>query len=97
MKSRLFYLAHTVKSHFNTFSEALTYAWSVIKFQWSLCLGIVKFKYLKKDGSVRQATGTLCDVPKAAGSRPKNYGVVTYFDLDAQEYRSFQSHSLILN
>lgn len=97
MKRRLFHIAHTVKQHFANFSEALTYAWRIVKLQVALCLGVVKFEYLKKDGTVRQATGSNCDVPKTAGTRPANYGVITYFDLDAQAWRSFQSHALILN
>ena len=62
--------------------------------------GIVNFEFIKKDGSVRQAKGTLLaehlPAPKA-DSKPhkKNDNVVVYFDLDKNEFRSFVKESFV--
>lgn len=95
MKRRLFNIAWSVRAQFATFSEALTHAWRVVKLQISLCLGIVKFSYTKKDGSRREAVGTLDSVPAVKGERRTNHGVLTYFDLDAQNWRAAKVENLI--
>ena len=56
--------------------------------------GIVEFEFIKQDGSVRQAKGTLLTehlpAPKAdATPRKKNDDVLVYFDLDKKSFRSF--------
>ena len=62
--------------------------------------GIVNFEFIKKDGSVRKAKGTLLaehlPAPKA-DSKPhkKNDNVVVYFDLDKNEFRSFVKESFV--
>lgn len=98
MKSRLFNIAWAVRKQFSTFAEALTFAWRTIKLQWALCLGVVTFSYKKVDGSTRIATGTLDSVPATKGlKRPANYSLLTYFDIDAQEFRSGKIANLIFN
>lgn len=68
MKSRLFHIAHSIKANFNSFSEALTHAWKVVRLQFALCTqAIVNFKYSKVDGSIREAVGTLETVPMTKG------------------------------
>lgn len=62
--------------------------------------GIVEFEFIKKDGSVRQAKGTLLTehlpAPKAdATPRKKNDDVLVYFDLDKQSFRSFVKASFV--
>lgn len=62
--------------------------------------GTVKFLYTKKDGSVRQATGTLVnDVVKAnlhgGTSTVKDAGYTSYFDVDKQAFRCFAESKLI--
>ena len=62
--------------------------------------GTVKFQYTKKDGSVRQATGTLMsDVVKAnlhgGVSTVKNAGYTSYFDIDKQAFRCFAESRLV--
>ena len=59
----------------------------------------IAFQYRKKDGSVRNAVGTLCrSLMKLADntmwqpkgeSQPENPAVLKYFDLDAKGWRSF--------
>jgi hypothetical protein len=96
MKSRLFKMAWAIKNQFSTFAEALTHAWRTIKLQWALCLGVVTFSYKKIDGSTRVATGTLDSVPATKGTRREpNYGLLTYFDLEKENWRSCRIDSLI--
>lgn len=95
MKSRLFKMAWSIRKQFTTFSKALTHAWRCIKLQWALCLGVVKFQYKKVDGSIRQATGTRDNVPAIKGTGKTHYNVLTYFDLDAQDWRSAKLENII--
>ena len=61
----------------------------------------VKFSYWKKDGSVREARGTLNseiygkDNEPTGSGRPIPENQVRYYDLDAQGWRSFLSENLI--
>ena len=61
----------------------------------------VKFSYWKKDGSVREARGTLNsevygkDNEPTGSGRPVPENQVRYYDLDAQGWRSFLSENLI--
>jgi hypothetical protein len=64
--------------------------------------GIVDFEFIKKDGSVRQAKGTLVaeylPAPKADSdgkSRKPNENVVVYFDMEKQSFRSFVKTSFV--
>lgn len=96
MKTRLFNIAWGIRKQFSTFGEALAQAWKIIKLQVELCLGVVAFKYKKVDGSIREAKGTLDNVPAVKGSdRVKNWGNVVYYDVDSQGWRSFKAENLI--
>jgi hypothetical protein len=95
MKRRLFNIAWSVVNQFNSFGEALAHAWKVIKLQVELCIGVVKFAYMKKDGTRREATGTLMDVPAVKGERKPNFGLLTYFDIDCSEWRSCLIQNII--
>lgn len=65
--------------------------------------GIVEFEFVKKDGTVRQAKGTLVaehlPAPKAsdsdAPSRKTNENVLVYFDMEKQSFRSFVKSSFV--
>ena len=62
--------------------------------------GIVEFEFIKKDGSVRQAKGTLLSehlpAPKAdATPRKQNDDVLVYFDLAKKSFRSFVKASFV--
>ena len=77
--------------------NALKRGWYFVRFNEWLSGGIVKFSFFKKDGSIREAVGTkdLRIIPKekwpkgADADHMPNYSTVTFFDLDKQEWRSF--------
>lgn len=96
MKSRLFKMAWAIRVNFETFGQALSHAWKVVKLQFELCINpIVKFSYMKKDGSRRDAIGTVETVPSVKGVRPVNFGLLTYFDIEAKDWRSAKIENLI--
>ena len=64
--------------------------------------GIVDFEFIKKDGSVRQAKGTLLaehlPAPKADSDstpRKQNENVMVYFDMEKKSFRSFVKESFV--
>lgn len=64
--------------------------------------GIVDFVFIKKDGTVRKAKGTLLaehlPAPKSdSDSTPRktNENVMVYFDMDKKSFRSFVKESFI--
>ena len=79
-----------------TWSEAVRLAWQMYYIRKAMSNGIVEFYYLKSDGTVRQARGTLCNFLMPEDKRPKGivnthtgYSAIAYFDLDKGEWRSF--------
>ena len=91
-------------------SQALKYAWWFESFRAKLSTGVWRFSYYKKDGSIREARGTLCmDLipedkrPKSLSSapdvRPENYDTFPYYDLyadgDCAGWRSFRLDNFI--
>jgi hypothetical protein len=97
MKRRLFNIAWSIVGQFDSFSEALVHAWKVIRLQLALCTqAFVRFRYTKvSDSSVRDAVGTLENVPATNGGRTANYGILTYFDVEAAGWRSCRVENLI--
>ena len=63
--------------------------------------GVCSFKYTKKDGSERIASGTRqTEFIKTQGAEPKGTGVersgvITYYDLEKSGWRSFNEDSFI--
>ena len=63
--------------------------------------GVVNFKYTKKDGSERIASGTRhMEFIRTQGAEPKGSGVersgvITYYDLEKSGWRSFNEDSFI--
>ena len=90
-----------LRGHAITPSAALKYAWWFESFRTKLATGVYRFSYLKKDGSIREARGTL-DMsripeehrPKSLSSapdvRPENYDTFPYYDINAGGWRSFR-------
>ena len=86
--------------------EAVRQAYKVQNCLKALGKGVVKFSYYeKKDGSLRQAVGTLCKGVSAAydryeykgkGEKAKNELPMTfcYWDLDEEGFRSFNAARL---
>lgn len=83
-----------VKRNGFTMSEALKTAWANFKLKEDMKKGIVKFYFQKVDGTLREAYGTLFNVPKTSGNRKSNPTVQVYFDTEKQEYRCFKKANL---
>lgn len=84
-----------VKKNGYTMSEALKVAWRNIKLRKAMLGKVVKFYFEKVDGSIRQAFGTLNNVPETQGIRRSNPSVQVYFDTEKQEYRCFKKANLL--
>ena len=97
MKSRLFKMAWAIKANFASFSEALKTAWAAIKLQIRLLTeSVVNFSYKKVDGSIRQAKGSNADLPyTGTPKRETNFGVLVYWDLEVNAFRSAKIELLI--
>ena len=78
---------------------------SLDEFSDMLHKGIVEFEFIKKDGTVRSAKGTLdpAHFPPAkpagdsevAAPRKKNESVFVYYDLEKNSFRSFVKESFL--
>ena len=83
-------------------STALQKAWEVYRLTCLLKLGAYYFWYRKKDGTYRDAIGTLNHDLIPADKQPKGIvnrhdvlSSVAYFDLEKNEWRSFGCDSLL--
>lgn len=88
-------------------SQAVKYAWWFENFRLKLRNGTFRFSYLKKDGSIREAVGTLNlkiipeeHHPKSdeGTKRETAPGIFTYYDLTADGkggWRSFHYENFI--
>ena len=75
-------------------------AWQLYRLAKAMRGGIVAFYYLKSDGSVRKAHGTLKDMPSGATLGGKkitkpSYKTMSYYDTERQAFRSFKVENLI--
>lgn len=58
----------------------------------------VRFCFKKKDGTIREALGTMQKsvIPEIKGTgRPLNFDLQLYYDLDCKSFRSFKKANLI--
>lgn len=84
-----------------TQSQALKYAWWFEAFRNKLATGVYRFSYVKTDGSIREARGTLCLDIIPEDKRPKNnehvpsYDTFPYYDLEKAAWRSFRLDNFI--
>lgn len=82
-------------------SYGLKQAWKNFRLQRALRKDVVKFTYIKVSGGIREARGTLCGefVPGgllAEGTgRKQNDGVLCYFDMVKNGWRSFRKANLV--
>lgn len=84
---------------------AMRAAWEINNFRDELRRGIVSFSYAKVNGDCRTALGTLNNMLIPADKMPKSadepdlskerLGIITYYDLDKDGWRSFYFYSLI--
>lgn len=87
-----------VKRNGYTMSEALKCAWRNVKLKARLHKGIVKFYFMKVDGSIREAFGTLRSdlvAPTGDSDRRRNDTVQVYYDTEKQEYRCYKKANLL--
>ena len=78
-----------------------------------LAKGLLEFSYMKNDGTIRHARGTLCDgvsekfdewkrkqAEKPKDKEPEDDSakyVIKYWDLDKEGFRSFKAENLLLS
>ena len=79
-----------------TWSENVKYAWYFERFRSWLKNGIVTFSFWKKDGSIREAKATTHPLLIPLDKRPKGnqiinhkFETINYYDLDRNDWRSF--------
>ena len=98
--SNLFFRAWAIKTQNPnfTFRKALTSAWRAEKLQRQMSGGnVVEFVYIKMDGSVRIAKGTIPELKMGLEGKLNTVGqnsVVKYFDVDKEEWRCFKAVQL---
>lgn len=80
-----------------TFGTCLRKAWANTKLRSALKAGVVRFTFKKKDGSVREAVGTLRDLDYQARTdrRSANPTLQVYYDLEKEAFRCFKKANLI--
>tara|TARA_R110000824_G_scaffold395070_6_gene595405 strand:+ start:9163 stop:9471 length:309 start_codon:yes stop_codon:yes gene_type:complete len=95
-KSKIFKLAHSVRAEFNTFSQALIFAWAKYKLQTRLTSGVVSFDFIKKStGELRKANGTLdFQIPYVPSSNTAWY-IQKFKDVDLDQWRCLDIRTLI--
>lgn len=84
-----------VKEFGFTMAEAMKQAWMQFKLRAKMVKGVVEFVYMKKDGTVRLAHGTLVNVPAVKGIRQSSATCQTYYDMDAQDWRAYRLENLL--
>jgi hypothetical protein len=81
--------------------EAMFNAWRISKLKDDLRQNHrVNFKFIKKDGTIREANGTLHEVilneyVKGTYKGRVRHDIIKYFDLDKNCFRSFDGMNLI--
>lgn len=86
------------KSQINCFSTALKQAWAWFKLKMKLVANEkVSFQFIKKDGTIRTAIGTLKNLEnKVKGEKNNNIPYLqVYWDIEKQSFRCFLIKNLI--
>ena len=97
---RLMRTANFINTNRSTHSDmafALKQAWWFESFRDALANGFARFTYYKKDGTTRTALGTRSPLlipaehhpSSGAPNRNSEFATIPYFDLEKQEWRSF--------
>lgn len=97
-RSKVLSLAHKLKSTGLDFGMAQKKAWKVIRLKESMAKEVVQFTFIKKDGTIRNATGTTSNEfftyqKKTNKITPSH--LVTYFDIEKQSFRCFKAANLV--
>jgi len=100
MKSAIFTSAWSIKRQnpTATFAWCLRKAWAAHKLRERMHKGAEKFEFIKADGTVRFAIGTLDAAQisyEAKGGRKSSPSTIVYFDLEVGEFRSFRIDRLV--
>ena len=95
--SRVMHMAHVFARLGMDKSYSLTWAWHMQTLRKALLNGIVRFRFIKLNGDVRDALGTLHPLlipedkaPKGTSTAAPNYASMPFFDLEKQEWRAFR-------
>lgn len=85
-----------IRANGMTKSEALRAAWLNAKAKRLMMQGVATFYYLKMDGTVREARGTLAAglVPAVGGARRDNDTLQVYYDLDRGAWRCYKKANI---
>lgn len=83
-----------------TISEALKMAWKATRVRVAMRANVVTFYFIKKDGTKREAHGTLnlSAIPsnqKPTTRRESSTAIQTYYDIDREAWRSFKIQTLL--
>lgn len=83
-----------------TWRVCMKKAWHLYKLAKAMRNGEVGFSYLKADGTLRTAIGTLKNVPAGATLRGKkmtkpSYKTFAYFDVEKNSFRCFKIENLL--
>lgn len=75
-------------------------AWQLYRLAKKMLCGIVTFYYMKTDGSIRKANGTLRNLPLNATLCGKkltkpSFKTMAYFDIDKKSFRCFRIENLL--
>ena len=93
-----------VNKNIVTWSRALKRGWFFVDLREMMKKSVVRFMFKKKDGSIRYAKGTLHPILIPDDKKAKHdgltqwneqYKAIAFFDLDKQEWRSFNIHDFI--
>lgn len=89
---------YMVKTLGFTISKAMKQAWRNFKLRKALKAGNVSFTFKKKDGSIREAVGTLKEnvIPPVCGLRTSDPNKVQiFYDVIKEAWRSFKIENLV--
>lgn len=81
--------------------QCMKSAWDNFKLKERLGSGVVAFTFVKVDGTIRKAVGTLCPelMPKGAVESSRNSNphprTQIYYDLEAEGFRRFRKANLL--
>lgn len=81
-------------------SDSLTTSSMIELLQLKMMNGVTHFLYRKKDGTIRDAWGTLLEKVvinniNGYGEPKRHYNCQAYFDIESQSWRSFRYENLI--
>lgn len=98
MKRKLFKIAWSIVDQFESFAESLKHAWSVIKLMRKLnSRAAVSFTYVKIEGEIREAVGTIAAAPGTGDPVSPKYDILRYWDVLANGWRSCRISNIMFN